>query len=413
MLRGVSAAFFVIAAASPASADPTSIGAWFGPRVFSDDSALGFIDGAPAHPVLQSTIAYGVRVSRPFFPWFVPELEFAVAPTKTDAVGGAMAARVIWLDPRLHVRFELMPGKRIMPFIVVGGGSPISISGASKTFDNGILGDGYLGGGMRFDSRKGFVLRFDARVSILPGHDKVVTPELDIGFGIEFSTGRRPRTSGEDDVAANKPSDLDGDGITDDKDMCGDRPEDKDGFEDQDGCPDIDNDNDRILDIADKCPSVPETYNGFEDDDGCPDTVPADVDSLRGTIEGLLYAEGETVVRDSAKPSIQKIAKLMIAHPSIRVVLIGHTDDREAKQFAEPVKGGPPPDLAALSADLSRARALAVKQSLIGAGIIAGRIDVEGHGFEEKVAENDKPKGRLANRRVEIKLYVPPSAPRL
>src|ERR1700704_4505502 len=114
---------------------------------------------------------------------------------------------------------------------------------------------------------------------------------------------------------------------------------------------------DRVLDIADKCPNVPETYNGFEDEDGCPDTVPPDVDALRGTIEGLIYADGETVVRDSALPSIRKIAKTMTAHPSIRVVLIGHTDDREAKQFAEPVAGGPPPDLAALSADLSRARA--------------------------------------------------------
>jgi hypothetical protein len=75
-----------------------------------------------------------------------------------------------------------------------------------------------------------------------------------------------------------------------------------------------------VLDIADKCPDVPETYNGFEDEDGCPDTVPPDVDALRGTIEGLIYAEGETAVRDSALPSIRKIARTMKAHPTIRVV---------------------------------------------------------------------------------------------
>jgi outer membrane protein OmpA-like peptidoglycan-associated protein len=54
-------------------------------------------------------------------------------------------------------------------------------------------------------------------------------------------------------------------------DQCPEIPEDKDGFEDADGCPDIDNDMDHVLDIADKCPNVPETYNGFEDEDGCPD----------------------------------------------------------------------------------------------------------------------------------------------
>jgi len=412
MSRGARVVIVVLAATSPAAADATQLGAWFGPRVYSDDSQLGFIEDARFHPQLENTISFGVRIARPFLPWLVPELELALAPTKTNAVGGAESANVFWLDPRLHVRFELMPGRRVQPFIVVGGGSPIAISSARQTFNTGIIGDGYAGGGVRFDSRKGFVLRFDARVSLLPGVDNIITPEVDIGFGIEFSLGTRRRPTAEEQLAKGKPADRDDDGIPDDKDSCGDRPEDNDGFEDADGCPDIDNDLDRILDIADKCATVPEQYNGYADDDGCPDTVPPDVDALRGTVEGLLYADAETVVRDSALPNIQKIAKLMQTHPSIRVVLIGHTDDREAKQFATPVEGQPPPDLAALSADLSRARAEAVKQALVGVGIAMPRVDVEGHGSEEPVADNSKPRGRLANRRVEIKLYVPPSAPR-
>ena len=65
--------------------------------------------------------------------------------------------------------------------------------------------------------------------------------------------------------------DNDKDGILDVDDLCPNDPEDKDGFEDEDGCPDPDNDKDRILDVNDKCPNEPETYNGFEDEDGCPD----------------------------------------------------------------------------------------------------------------------------------------------
>ena len=36
-----------------------------------------------------------------------------------------------------------------------------------------------------------------------------------------------------------------------------------------------------------------------------------------------------------------------------------------------------------------------------------GRILVDGKGAEDPVADNARPRGRLANRRVEIKLYVP------
>jgi outer membrane protein OmpA-like peptidoglycan-associated protein len=69
----------------------------------------------------------------------------------------------------------------------------------------------------------------------------------------------------------NPNSDRDHDGILDDADACPDVPEDKDGFQDGDGCPDEDNDKDGILDKVDHCPDVPEDKDGFEDSDGCPD----------------------------------------------------------------------------------------------------------------------------------------------
>jgi len=67
------------------------------------------------------------------------------------------------------------------------------------------------------------------------------------------------------------PSDRDGDGLLDEVDKCPDDPEDKDGFEDADGCPDDDNDKDGIVDKHDDCPMVAEDKDGFEDADGCPD----------------------------------------------------------------------------------------------------------------------------------------------
>jgi len=81
--------------------------------------------------------------------------------------------------------------------------------------------------------------------------------------------------------------DRDKDGIPDDDDGCPDAAEDKDGFEDRDGCPDLDNDGDGILDVDDACPLVKEDYDGDRDEDGCPegregdrdgDGIPDDVD---------------------------------------------------------------------------------------------------------------------------------------
>ena len=65
--------------------------------------------------------------------------------------------------------------------------------------------------------------------------------------------------------------DRDGDGIPDDVDQCPDLPEDFDGFQDADGCPEGDNDDDGIPDKLDKCPNTKEDMDGFQDADGCPD----------------------------------------------------------------------------------------------------------------------------------------------
>src|SRR5687767_967110 len=65
--------------------------------------------------------------------------------------------------------------------------------------------------------------------------------------------------------------DTDGDGIVDSIDSCVVEPEDKDGYLDEDGCPEIDNDLDTLVDASDKCPNEPEDPDGYQDEDGCPD----------------------------------------------------------------------------------------------------------------------------------------------
>ena len=65
----------------------------------------------------------------------------------------------------------------------------------------------------------------------------------------------------------------DGDGIVDAKDIWPDQPETVNGYEDNDGCPDVvpDTDHDGVDDRTDRCPDAPEDKDGFQDEDGCPD----------------------------------------------------------------------------------------------------------------------------------------------
>jgi OOP family OmpA-OmpF porin len=69
----------------------------------------------------------------------------------------------------------------------------------------------------------------------------------------------------------NEPTDKDGDGVLDERDKCPTVAEDKDGYQDGDGCPEGDNDDDGIGDLEDKCPDQAEDLDDFEDDDGCPE----------------------------------------------------------------------------------------------------------------------------------------------
>lgn len=78
--------------------------------------------------------------------------------------------------------------------------------------------------------------------------------------------------------------DNDHDGIPDSEDSCPNLAEDMDGYEDLDGCPDFDNDGDGIPDSLDRCPMEPEDRDGYNDGDGCPD-YDNDGDGIPDTVD--------------------------------------------------------------------------------------------------------------------------------
>jgi hypothetical protein len=84
------------------------------------------------------------------------------------------------------------------------------------------------------------------------------TPPPEVPHNTAPHTHRRPTPAASND--------RDGDGIPNDRDKCPDDPEDLDGFQDEDGCPDPDNDMDGVPDVEDRCPNEP----GPAAKGGCP-----------------------------------------------------------------------------------------------------------------------------------------------
>jgi outer membrane protein OmpA-like peptidoglycan-associated protein len=108
----------------------------------------------------------------------------------------------------------------------------------------------------------------------------------------------------------------------------------------------------------------------------------------RVELRGVYFDSGNSVLRSESHATIAEIAQLMNARPTIRLAVVGHTDNT-GKVDA--------------NIRLSDSRANAVRDTLIARyGIAASRLIARGKGSAEPVASNDTPEGRAQNRRVEL-----------
>ncbi len=119
--------------------------------------------------------------------------------------------------------------------------------------------------------------------------DSATQPRFRFVLGLRYAPlGRDSDADGvpdRDDQCPERPEDRDGfedgdgcpdpdndrDGIPDAQDRCRDKAEDRDNVQDADGCPDLDDDQDGVPDVDDRCRDKAEDRDGFEDGDGCPD----------------------------------------------------------------------------------------------------------------------------------------------
>jgi len=224
----------------------------------------------------------------------------------------------------------------------------------------------------------------------------------------------------EDANGCPEDPDSDGDGIVDSKDTCPVDPEDADKYLDDDGCPDLDNDADTILDTNDKCPLEPEDPDGFEDEDGCPDPD-NDQDKTLDTDDQCPNEPGPSDGDPKGCP--KKPALAVITDCEVKITEQIHFEYNKATirgesfpvldAVAEILKKTPKVKLeiqghtdnrgtAGYNKGLSDRRAASVLKYLVEHGIDPGRLASHGYGFERPMVPNDTDINRALNRRVQF-----------
>jgi outer membrane protein OmpA-like peptidoglycan-associated protein/opacity protein-like surface antigen len=139
-----------------------------------------------------------------------------------------------------------------------------------------------LKGYVAYDFVDGIQAFAGAGMGLAPGY---AIPDFRVFAGLRVGSV----VPGAAPVVAN--SDIDNDGIPDAQDKCTGSAEDKDGFEDGDGCADPDNDGDAVLDAKDQCRNL----KGSSENLGCPD-VDTDGD---GVVERLDLCPHEAEDKDN------------------------------------------------------------------------------------------------------------------
>lgn len=102
---------------------------------------------------------------------------------------------------------------------------------------------------------------------------------------------------------------------------------------------------------------------------------------------GILFATNKSDLGASARQSLSEFAVSLQNNPQTDVVINGHTDNTGTR---------------AVNDRLSKERAQAVANYLIGSGVSSSRLTTNGLAYDYPVADNSTEAGRAQNRRVEI-----------
>jgi outer membrane protein OmpA-like peptidoglycan-associated protein len=108
---------------------------------------------------------------------------------------------------------------------------------------------------------------------------------------------------------------------------------------------------------------------------------------------GLLYGFDSATLRTQAQENLRKLAQIMSDDDDTILLIVGHTDSVGDENY---------------NMGLSERRARSAANYMISQGLAESRVDIQGRGELEPIADNDTEAGRQENRRVEVAIYASP-----
>ena len=106
-------------------------------------------------------------------------------------------------------------------------------------------------------------------------------------------------------------------------------------------------------------------------------------------LDHIYFETGKAVLRPESDEALNQVLRFLENNPSMKLEISGHTDNTGSLRINQ---------------KLSRDRAGAVVNYLLGKGIPETMLESKGYADTQPVATNDTSEGRTQNRRVEFKV---------
>ena len=110
---------------------------------------------------------------------------------------------------------------------------------------------------------------------------------------------------------------------------------------------------------------------------------------IKVVLDHIFFETGKAILRPESEDALNQVLRFLQNNPSIRLEISGHTDNTGSLRINQ---------------KLSRDRASAVVNYLVGKGIPQEKLESRGYADTQPVANNSTSEGRTQNRRVEFKV---------
>jgi len=101
----------------------------------------------------------------------------------------------------------------------------------------------------------------------------------------------------------------------------------------------------------------------------------------------ISFDTGRSDIKPNLRPILDQFAQGLSSQPNTEIRIIGHTDSTGSDSINDP---------------LSVNRAASARDYLVARGVDGRRIQIDGRGSHEPIADNNTERGRAQNRRIEI-----------